>query len=430
MEAIKQTLQEAIDYINECRKFIAVGLLNIDRSSRVVTDFGYSEKLMLIERIRDFLQRAQSEYEEQDFHVFHLSGDEFLLVATEQNNSSFNTFDALRARISQRVFIIESKEIHVSVSIGMSHRNTNEAADELIQQAQSALIKAKKERNHTAIYSATASSSRTFSSADLHQVLMEPSTLNGGSGIVPHYQPIMLLENGIWQLAGFEVLLRIKRKNGETIYPPQIFEVAADSGKMFDVEKSVIAAALHHFSEIPHPHNLTLSLNLSPIHFQKPEKIIEILQLAHKYNVPHEKLRIEILEEDLKLSSEVSEALEICRRQGISLLIDDFGIKSSFRNSSKFKPDGLKIDREILPTSRDDDSRHVFIKLVEVGLEMGISVIVEGIETIEQRDFVQELHQAFTLKKNNITLYGQGFHFARPFSPDKLTGYIATQTQT
>jgi EAL domain-containing protein (putative c-di-GMP-specific phosphodiesterase class I)/GGDEF domain-containing protein len=410
-------LQQAKDYINACAINVAVGLLNIDRCSHLILEHSYEAMLSLLASVRAFLKNVQEENIERNIQVFRLMGDDFLIVADNEDGQAAQFLQAIQESISKECFKYEQDTAHVSASIGITHRKRKENATTLIKEAQQALLEAKQERNATSLFKKKLTPPPpTFSSNDLIAALEQPHSLERETGIQPFFQPIWRICDGKWSLAGFEVLIRLHSRN--TLFGPQaIFNKAKQSGKGYVVEKYVIESAMHHFSEIPHPHPFSLSINLSPHHFKKAEKIKEILQIANTYGVPHERIRIELLEESLEFSEVVLRSIEMCKRQGVEIFIDDFGIESSLRHSSKFSANGLKIDKSFVPKSCEENP-NIFAKLIEIGIDLGIGVVVEGIETAYQQQLLEDLEAEY--RESDLRLYGQGYFFARPFKPQKL----------
>jgi EAL domain-containing protein (putative c-di-GMP-specific phosphodiesterase class I) len=140
----------------------------------------------------------------------------------------------------------------------------------------------------------------------------------------------------------------------------------------------------------------------------------KILNLLEKYEVPVEKVIIEITEED------VAKAGERFRTQmndfigsGFTIWVDDFGTGySSLNVFTRFHFDLIKIDQSLVSRlDQDEGANKVLIKaIVETAHQLGIRTLCEGVETKEQFEFVKETSCDFT----------QGFYFFKPEPLDAI----------
>jgi EAL domain-containing protein (putative c-di-GMP-specific phosphodiesterase class I) len=106
--------------------------------------------------------------------------------------------------------------------------------------------------------------------------------------------------------------------------------------------------------------------------------------------------------------------LKELRELGIRVSLDDFGTGyCSLSYLQQFPVDTLKIDRSFVARIGENDGPEEIIRLL-IGLArtLGLDVVAEGIETVPQVQYLTTLGCA----------YGQGYYFARPASPENLTG--------
>ncbi len=125
-----------------------------------------------------------------------------------------------------------------------------------------------------------------------------------------------------------------------------------------------------------------------------------------KYQIPHRYIEFEItesafvLEEDLLISFSKN-----MREKGFHILIDDFGSGYSSLNSLKdISLDVLKIDIKFLPVSKDEKAEIVLSAVINMGKDLGLDVIAEGVETQEQLELLRDLGCKCV----------QGYYFYRP----------------
>ena len=152
---------------------------------------------------------------------------------------------------------------------------------------------------------------------------------------------------------------------------------------------------------------LPVSVNVSRADLYDPNLFSNVVKIVDKYNIPHEDIEFELTE-----SSFISDNYKLieltCNLQkgGFHVLMDDFGSGYSSLNSLKdIKVDVLKIDINFLPTSKDDErAGKILTSVVSMAQALDLKVVVEGVETREQADFLI-----------SIGAYeAQGYFFFRP----------------
>ncbi len=418
-------VSRVIARIEEKDQDIAIGIFNIDGASKIIEAHGYSIFFMLTKKVFNLLHTIGSQYSMEDFTLYHLISDEFVIILNDTNNSGFNILDSLRSTLFQTTFAFDDVLIHITASIGLVRTATHQASGErLLQMAHSALKAAKEEKNCCVAFNgSTEPQPRTFSSVELRQVIGAiPDEIDEENCILPFFQPIYLYSLEGWGLSGFEVLLRWRRGT-ETIPPPTILSEARRFGQSFELEKLVIQRAFTTFSKEFNNHPIDISLNLSPRHFSNTKHINEIIECANASKIPFEKIKIEILEKGSIKTQESEENNNLLRRYGIKIVIDDFGIESAFRNALHAPIDGIKMDREFIKGIGTKRGNGLFNTIVSFAFELNTSIVIEGIETEEQLKYLEkigkDLHQ-----KNFSKLHAQGFYLSRPFPPNELKSFI------
>lgn len=153
-----------------------------------------------------------------------------------------------------------------------------------------------------------------------------------------------------------------------------------------------------------------IAMNISPIHFQQPGLVAKLNSLCEHYLIDKSLLVLEFPERtfsgDLK---KIKETIEQLKDNGFTLCVDSFGITNSPLNLFQEYPiDRIKFDRSFLKTNfESEDSSSVLRYLVAMAKESGITVIAEGVETLEQTNVLQELGCDAA----------QGYFFSKPVPP-------------
>ena len=150
-----------------------------------------------------------------------------------------------------------------------------------------------------------------------------------------------------------------------------------------------------------------VAVNLSARSLLDPRLPDVVSTLLRKHGLPGEQLVLEITE--TVVSGElpgVEEALTTLRELGVRLAIDDFGTGyASFKVLTRFRLDEVKIDQSFVTTMAESaESLAIVRTTVEMGQELGLRVVAEGVETESQRQKLSELGCAAA----------QGFHFTQP----------------
>lgn len=168
-----------------------------------------------------------------------------------------------------------------------------------------------------------------------------------------------------------------------------------------------------------------LSTNVSRIHFYGPELVERLAGLMEKYGVSPADLQLEITETACGQDGDV--VFEKCRQlrqMGFKIAMDDFGSGYSSLNMLKEMPlDIIKMDLRFLSGEEDADQkekgRSILGKLIELSHALGIGVVVEGLETADQRDFIRRLGHCIA----------QGYFFSRPVPAEQYAAMLAEDAE-
>ncbi len=153
---------------------------------------------------------------------------------------------------------------------------------------------------------------------------------------------------------------------------------------------------------------IPVTVNLSAQDFDHADMPAELDRILEKYGVDHDRLIVEITEQDLAQGTEhFAQQLVDIRRRGFRLWIDDFGSGySSLNVFSRFDIDRIKFDTELLRhlDEKNGANRRILRAFTNVCRELGIHTLCEGVETAEQWEFLKEIDCEMA----------QGFFFWRP----------------
>lgn len=150
-----------------------------------------------------------------------------------------------------------------------------------------------------------------------------------------------------------------------------------------------------------------ISVNVSRTDLYNPNLLEQIKECVEEFDVPHELIAFELTESAFVSDNmQLYNLAKLLQENHFNVMMDDFGSGYSSLNSLREIPvDVLKIDLKFLPPSSDDERGNVILhSVVDMANRLGLEVIVEGVETIEQAEFLLSIGC-----KN-----AQGFYFYRP----------------
>ena len=247
------------------------------------------------------------------------------------------------------------------------------------------------------------------SKSDLHQALEQKQ-------FVLYYQPE--IELATRRIIGLEALIRWVHPERGLVPPSEFIPPAEESGMILPIGDWVLAEACSQIQkwcveDISHV-SLRVGVNLSARQFSREGLADHVEALLVQAGISSRQLGLEMTESSL--IPNIHTALGVLgslRRLGVSLLMDDFGTGySSLNNLHSFPFDVLKVDRSFVSRmSEGDQPLQIVRTIVELARVLGMSMVAEGIETIEQ----------YRLLRQMGCRYGQGFLFARPMTVEAVS---------
>lgn len=243
-------------------------------------------------------------------------------------------------------------------------------------------------------------------SVDDNNLLLDLHAAVAKSELCVYYQPQVNLGSG--EITGVEALVRWEHKLKGFIEPSKFIILAEQSELIIPMGNWILRTACQQNKEwLDEGYNLRIAVNLSPIHFKDPSLIETISQILEQTRLPAANLELEITEtsmiEDMDKAIDIMNSL---KSLGILLSMDDFGTGySSLSNLDRFPIQKLKIDKAfvhgISPYNEEPNIAH---SIIEMGRNLGLTTIAEGIETEYQKSILAKLSCD----------EGQGYYFGKP----------------
>ncbi len=400
------------------RKHQNIGLLfiDLDRFKTVNDTLGHHAGDTLLSIVT---QRLNAVVRECDT-VARLGGDEFIVMMDSLNQPEDAAIVARKVIASlQESFIINGKEVFIGASIGISiFPKDGNTANDLIRAADIAMYQAKHEgRNDFRFYSRRLGET-------VHERMTLDTLLRRAlerNELVVHYQPQVSLVTG--KIIGFEALVRWQHPDHGMISPGKFIPLAEETGLIIPIGEWVLRTATSDLLQFERAgYSLgQVSVNVSAAQIHRSHFDSTVYGVLVETGCAPEKLELEITES--AIMNNVESVAEVCQKlkdMGVGLALDDFGTGySSLSYLKRFPLDKLKIDQSFVrELPHDTDDMAISSAIIGLGHNLGLTVIAEGVESIEQERFLRE----------RGCEEAQGYLYGRPMPFSDLLELIANRT--
>ena len=231
-----------------------------------------------------------------------------------------------------------------------------------------------------------------------------------------YFQPQMSLEDN--KIIGAEALIRWCRK-GQWISPGEFIPLAERAGlieKLGDWILHTACQKAQHLVSLGWD-DLVIAVNISPLQFSRKDFLSKVSHVLNETKLNANNLELEITEGVIIYNEEEAiETLTQLKNLGLHLAIDDFGTGySSLSYLRKFDIDKLKIDQSFIQDIQHQSADQSIVRtIIELGHNLNLKVIAEGVEQIEQQDILA------ALGCNEI----QGYYYSRPLPEQDYIDFL------
>lgn len=371
----------------------AAAFIDIDHLQIVNDGLGHSTGDDLL---RSFGRRLDAELGSVGL-VGRFAADQFLVAMHDCDAAGAEAIvSSVLRTIEDLAFFVDGHELFVGASAGIaiSDSGSSDSAEELIARADAALHAAKAAgRGTIRVFDSEMhrpTEERLGQEADLRRALDR-------GDFVPVYQPIVDAHTGV--PTGAEVLAR-RRGEADDLVPPSSFLLAAEEqgliGRLGEqvIERALADAATWRRNGVVGS-DFRLSVNLSARQLTEDGMVERLADLLSESGFPAEDLALEITETAMLSDSDRNlQILGEVKALGVQLAIDDFGTGySSLGYLHRFPIDFVKIDRSFAVDlgNGSDDGATIVAAVVQIARTLGLSTVMEGIETHRQRDAAEAL---------------------------------------
>ncbi|WP_373060708.1 putative bifunctional diguanylate cyclase/phosphodiesterase [Gemmatimonas sp.] len=352
--------------------------------------------------------------------VARLGGDEFVIVLDDVASAELagSVADRLLAVLEQPYFL-NSHTVRSSASIGIVHSSAGYTqADDMLRDADVAMYEAK--RRGKACHALFTTSMRD---AVQHRLDIETSLRDAiaHQDLYLVYQPIISLEDR--SLESVEALVRWRHPVHGMIPPSEFIPIAEETRLILPLSDQVLREACRQFMvwqrESPQFAPLYISVNLSRVQLADPDLVARTMGILRETGIAPHQVQLEVTENQLMQHRVMAgELLAAFKTEGFRLAMDDFGSGySSLSCLQEYPFDVLKVDRALTENvSRGRGYTALLHAVITLAENLGLQVVAEGIETIEQLVLLQSMGCPS----------GQGYYLARPMEPSQLEGWWST----
>jgi diguanylate cyclase (GGDEF)-like protein len=376
----------------------ALLFIDLDQFKQVNDTLGHpcGDQLLcaVADRLREMLRP-------EDF-VARFGGDEF--VVFQQNIASNDDAAGLARRIVEHLgerYKIDNHLVEIGASVGIALTSpAGISADTLLKNADMALYRAKADGRGTFCFfrdeMAQTVEARRILELDLRKALAHEE-------FELFYQPLVNLKSG--RISTCEALLRWNHPVRGTVSPVDIIPIAEDMGLIVDLGRWILRKAC--MECMKWPEGVSVAVNFSPQQFHQRDVLSEVRYALEVSGLPAHRLEIEITESSLLRNTQLThDVLSQLGAIGVRISLDDFGTGySSLSYLHNFPLQKVKIDRSFLEGIDTDRPLTLLRGVSRLSADLGMSVVVEGVETNEQLELISA---------DGTVTEAQGYLFSRP----------------
>ena len=380
--AMRQGYRDLIAAQNDERPLLAMYYIDLDRFKFVNDTYGHAAGDELLQEVAARLRRNTRRGDV----VARLGGDEFALVHRVVDAAAATSTAQRLVNVLSEPFDLASGRVHTGASIGLAIRAVQDLdMDPLLHDADLALRHSKTEgRGVFSVFEASMSEAfeaRRQIEADLQAAL-------AADQFELHYQTLVDARDG--HVACVEALVRWRHPTRGLVPPLSFIPLAEETGLILPLGRWVLERACR--DALAWPESVDVAVNVSSVQMRQKGFGAEVLAVLAETGLAAARLEVEITETSLLEESEATrENLATLHGAGIRIAMDDFGTGySSLSYLRRFPIDKIKIDRSFMSEAETSaDARAIIRAVAGLGVSLGITTVVEGVETAQQLELAR-----------------------------------------
>ncbi|MFQ5610414.1 MAG: EAL domain-containing protein, partial [Woeseiaceae bacterium] len=386
-------LQRAIARARRGGRTLCLFYVDIDKFKEINDTFGHLAGDTTLETVAERLSAGLP----AKSVIGRLAGDEFAVIVDDARpgREGRAAIDVLARKLLDRLadpFFVQGHEVFMTASMGIAFYPQDAAnVIDLIRNADAALYHAKKSGGNVHSYYKPAMNEAAV------ERLMTKSKLKRAferDELLVHYQPKYNVETG--EVFGAEALVRWELPERGLILPSDFIPLAEETNLIIEIGEWVLDKVCEDFRfwqrSVGSPGRVSVNLSLKQL--RQPGFTKRIGSILRSYEVSPTSLELEITETTLMENPERTiKLLDQLYALGLHLAIDDFGTGySSLSALQQFPISTLKIDKSFVRhVSTNPDDATLVGTIVQMGQNLNMDVVAEGVEGEDQLNFLQRI---------------------------------------
>ena len=414
-------LQRSIARARRAGNPLCLFYIDVDHFKEINDTFGHLAGDATLETVAERLTAALPE----NSIIGRLAGDEFAVLVNDMgpDGAGKAAVDKLARALLDRLadpFFVQGHEVFMTASLGIAFY-PNDAANviDLIRNADAALYSAKKAGGNVFAYYVPQMNEAAV------ERLMTKSKLKRAferDELLVHYQPKYNIVTG--EVFGAEALVRWELPDRGLILPADFIPIAEETNLIIEIGEWVLDKVCEDFRiwqrSVSSPGRVSVNLSLKQL--KQANFINRMSAILRGHEVSPTSLELEITETTLMENPERTiRLLDQLYSLGLHLAIDDFGTGySSLSALQQFPISTLKIDQSFVrDVATNPDDATLVGTIVQMGHNLNMDVVAEGVENEQQLSFLQRLDCTFV----------QGLLFGSPMSSDNYLELLLAQAE-
>jgi len=399
----RKAFNDALDsMINHKKRNIGLMFFNLDNFKLVNDTYGHNVGNQILIQLSEKMRKLEN----NNISFYRVNGDEFSFIIEYKNEQELSSFIDLVLSILNSEMIYETYAIQITISAGISsYPKDSKSKSDLIQFCDLALSEAKA-NPHVNVKHYNQEMSVEVSRLYDIELGLKDAIKNNELSIV--YQPqVDLVDN---KIIGAEALLRWNKGGTGFVSPAEFIKIAEKGSVIIDIGKWVVEEVLNQMRTWQRLGlKKVISINVSGVQLMDGTFSTFLKKSLKAYDLQGHDIIVEITETALmKNKANIIQELNKIRDMGVSVALDDFGSEySSFNYLSELPIDIIKIDQSFIRNCGQKQQQQMILNtIIQLGHNLKMKLIAEGVETIEQQAFLIE----------NKCDYMQGYLFSKPIS--------------
>ena len=362
--------------------------LDLDDFKHINDGLGHQYGDVLLKSISHALKRING----IENTCYRMGGDEFVIIIPPDSYPRFGNIVEDIKKIFSKPWFLKDADYYCTMSMGIvTFPDAGDSVTDLIKKADIAMYEAKKTGKNRVETYREGNDSVSGRRLDMEKN-MRDATVEGYREFEGYFQPIIDIQGGKDVCAGAEALIRWNSAKLGFISPAEFIPLAEYLGLINPIGNYVLTEACtrcKHWNDIGYT-DYKVNVNLSVVQLLQPDIVETVEKALADTGLSPKNLTLEVTESlAINDMDRMKEILNRIKALGVSLALDDFGTGYSTMNMLKNQTlDEIKIDREFIRDLEKDKSRIIIRNTIAMLQQLGVHIVIEGVETEEQKSFL------------------------------------------